>query len=328
MARRSDSRGAADPGDGAARVVASLAVGLVVVAALAVWAWLGLYQLQPGQSAVILRLGQFVRTQADPGLKWHLPPPLEAHHVVNVAAIEREEFGYRTQEHREPTPEELLEAAMQTSDNNIVHLSFVVQYRIKDAFRSRYRIAAPRPILRDAAQAAVREVVGRTSIDGVLSEKRGDVQEESAQVLQEVLDRYESGLAVLAVQLQDVQPPQAVRDAFDDVIAAIQDRSRTVNEAEGYANEVLPKARAEAIELREAALGYREARVAEARGEAARFQALAQEYDRQPEVVRTRLYLETMEAILPNVRQVVIDRGAPVLPHFPLFGDDRGEGGR
>ncbi len=329
MARRARAEGdAPSQRGGAAQTAASLGLLLLVLGVLGAWGWLGVYQLQPGQAAVILRLGQYVRTEVDPGLKWHLPPPVERHDVVTVAAIEREEFGYRAGAGPDPSAPELLEAAMQTSDNAIVHLSFVVQYRIKDAFASRYRVASPQLTLRDAAQAAVREVVGRTTIDGVLSEKRGEVEAEAETVLQDVLDRYESGLVVLAVQLQDVQPPREVRDAFDDVIAAIQDRSRAMNEAQGYANEVLPKARAEAIELSESARGYREALVAEAQGEANRFQALAGEYQRAPDVVRTRLYLETMEQVLPSVRLVVIEPGSGVLPHFPLLGGESKGGER
>jgi membrane protease subunit HflK len=327
MARQAGASSRPQKRGGILRRLANAGFLLLVLAVLGAWAWLGLYQIRPGQAAVILRLGEYVRTVSEPGLKWRLPPPLESHDLVNVAAVEREDFGYRAEDAKQPTAEELLAAAMQTSDNNIVHLSFVVQYRIKDAFASRYRIASPQDILRDAAQAAVREVVGRNTIDGVLSEKRGSVESESETILQDLLDRYESGLAVLQVKLQDVQPPPEVRDAFDDVIAAIQDRSRSVNEAEGYANEVMPKARAEAIELRESARGYRDSRIAEAKGEAERFLALAEQHRRAPDVVRTRLYLETMEQILPEVRKIVIEPGSGVLPHLSL-GEERSEGER
>ena len=207
---------------------------------------------------------------------------------------------------------------MQTSDANIVHLSFVVQYRIKDAFQARYRIADPRPVLRDAAQAAVRGVVGRNTIDDVLSEKRGIVETETQEALQETLDHYESGLSVLGIELQDVQPPGPVRAAFDDVLGAVQDRNRAVNEAQGYANEVLPKSRAQSVELIESARGYRDARIAEATGQASRFRAIATEYQKAPEVVRTRLFLETMEDVLPSARTVIVEPGTAVMPYLPL----------
>jgi len=299
-----------------ARTIANLTLLAASLAVLGAWAYFGTYQLEPGQSAVILRLGKYVRTESQPGLRWHLPPPIEDHEIINVQSLDREEFGNRPG--KEPSAEDKLEAAMQTSDANIVHLSFVVQYRIKDAFQARYRIADPRPVLRDAAQAAVRGVVGRNTIDDVLSEKRGIVEIETQDALQDTLDLYESGLAVLGVELQDVQPPESVRAAFDDVLGAKQDRDRAVNEAQGYANEVLPKSRARAVELVESARGYKGARVAEATGQASRFRAIAGEYQKAPEVVRTRLFLETMEDVLPAVRTVIIEPGTAVMPYLPL----------
>jgi membrane protease subunit HflK len=300
-----------------ARTIANLTLLAASIALLAAWAYFGLYQLEPGQAAVILRFGEYVRTEGDPGLRWHLPPPIEDHEIMNVASIDKEEFG--TRHGAEASDDELRhEASMQTSDNNIVHVGFVVQYRIKDAFASRYRVADPREILRDAAQSAVRGVVGRHSIDGVLTSERGAVQAESEQALQESLDLYESGLEIVGIELQDVSPPDEVRASFDDVLAATQDRNRAVNEAEGYANEVLPKARAKAIEAVESAKGYQQAKIAEATGESARFRAIAAEYQKAPEVVRTRLFLEAMEQVLPSVNTVIVEPGSPILPYLPL----------
>lgn len=299
-----------------ARTIANLTLLAASIGVLAAWAYFGFYQLEPGQAAVILRFGEYVRTEGDPGLRWHLPPPIESHEIVNVESLNKEEFGRRGGDRSEDEVHQ--EASMQTSDNNIVHVAFVVQYRIKDAFKSRYRVASPREILRDAAQSSVRGVVGRHSIDGVLREERGIVQSESEQSLQESLDLYESGLEVVGIELQDVSPPEAVRAAFDDVLAATQDRNRAVNEAEGYANEVLPKARAQAIEAIESASGYRDAHIAEASGEAARFRAIANEYQKAPEVVRTRLFLEAMEEVLPQVRTVIVEPGTSVMPYLPL----------
>jgi membrane protease subunit HflK len=302
---------------GVGRTLGNLALGVVVLGGLAAWASLGVYQVEAGQNAIVLRLGRYERTETREGLHLALPPPIERVEVANVNSIQREEFGVRG-----PGVEEegaaLHEAAMQTSDNNIVHLGFVVQYRTKDAFQARYRVARPRETLRDAAQAAVREVVGRTTIDGVLSDKRGEVEAEALDLLQRILDRYESGLFVVGLQLQEVQPPADVRDAFDDVLAASQDRSRLINEAQGFANEVVPRARAEASELVAGAAGYREAKVAEARGEAQRFLALVEAYRRAPDVTRRRLYLETMEAVLPDVEKIIIEPGTNLLPYLPL----------
>lgn len=301
------------------RTVANATAVLLSLAVLGAWAYFGFYTLDPGQSAVILQFGRYVRTEAQPGLRWHLPPPVESHEIVNVASINKEEFGVRAEpaaaaEGAARRPE----SAMQTSDANIALVGFVVQYRIKDAFQSRYRIASPREVLRDAAEASVRSAVGRNTIDAVLTEKRGIIETEAREELQDRLDRYESGLDVLGVELLDVQPPEAVRTAFDDVQGANQDRNRTINEAQAYANEVLPRARAEAIEDVERARGYREARIAEASGEAQRFRAIAAEYARAPEVVRTRLFLETMEQVLPEVNTYIVQPGSPVLPYLPL----------
>ncbi len=299
---------------------------VVSLAILGAWASTGVYTLRPGQEAVILRFGKYSRTLAAPGPQIHLPPPLESHAIVNTSAIERQEFGGSSPAGAtaEALAEAHLESAMQTSDNNLVMLGFVVQYRIENAFDALYRVSSAEAILRDAAQAAVREVVGRTSIDGVLSEQRGQVEAETQETLQALMERYQTGLAILAVQLQEVQPPQEVRAAFDDVIAASQDKSRTMNEAQGFANEVVPKARGEASELRARAAGYKAARVAEATGAASRFLALAAEYQKAPEVTRTRLYLETMEEVLPAVDKYVIEPGsAGVVPYLPLGRDGR-----
>jgi membrane protease subunit HflK len=312
------------------RTVANVAVVGLSIAVLAAWSYFGWYTLDPGQAAVILQFGRYQRTEMEPGLRWHLPPPVQSHVVVNVASISKEEFGVLVDADpagaagaadaaeaagRSPSRSG---ASMQTSDANIVQVGFVVQYRIKDAFQARFRIASPREVLRDTAEASVRSAVGRNTIDAVLREKKGVIEREALDELQARLDRYESGLDVLGVDLQDVQPPDPVRAAFDDVLGASQDRDRAVNEAQGYANEVLPRARAEAIEQVESARGYRDSAIAVASGEAERFRAIAAEYAKAPEVVRTRLFLETMEEILPKVQTYLVQPGSSVLPHLPL----------
>ena len=293
-----------------------LLLALLVGAAGAWWAVAGWFVLNPGEVAVILRFGEYSRTVTTEG--FHLkvvPSPVEIQEIVNIGVSQRREFG----DVDATDPEVLAQTAMQTSDNNIVHVEFMVQYKVGKAFESRYRVADLEEILRDSAQAAMREVIGRNTIDGVLTEKRGAIGQEAADLLQEILDSYDSGLWVGSVELQNVQPPESVRDAFDDVIAANQDRNRKVNEAEGYANEVLPHARAEATEVVQQALAYRDSKIAAARGETERFLALLREYEKAPEITRKRLYLETMEEILPDVEKVIIEPGtASVLPYLPL----------
>lgn len=302
---------------GVGRTIANLAVLLVVLVLGGLWAWQGVYRLNPGQAAVILRFGEYATTEAREGLRWHFPPPIETREIVNVGQRYREEFG-EGQAEQQRSGLEMGEASMQTGDNNIVHLEFAVQYRVNEPFKARYRVVELRKMLRDGAQAAMREVVGRHTIDGVLSEERGEVEAQARDLLQEIMDGYDAGLYVSEVQLQDVQPPAAVADAFDDVIAAAQDRNRAINEAEGYANEVLPQARAEATELLEAAAGYREATVAEARGEAERFRSVVEEYRKAPAITRQRMYLETMEQVLPGVETILVEPGVGPVPYLPL----------
>jgi membrane protease subunit HflK len=307
------------------RFLTSILLVLVLLAASAGWAYsgfpgaayLGFYQLKPGQAAIVLRLGAYERTEPRQGLRWHLPSPFESHEIVNVSEIMRLEFGIRGGE-AEADDQVKHASSMQTGDNNIVDLGFVLQYRVSDAFESRYGVAEIVATLRDAAQAAVREVVGAMTIDSVIT-NRGEVQIKSERLLQDIVDSYAMGVEVMEIEMQQAQPPAEVRAAFDDVVAADQDAKLTINQAKAYENEVLPRARAEAIELTESAHAYRDAKIAESRGEAERFTALLAAYRVAPEVTRKRLYLETMEAVLPNVEKVIIEPGAAsVLPHLPL----------
>jgi len=325
------------------RTLTNTLVVLVVVGVLGVWASFGAFTLKPGQAAVLLLLGKHDRTIIQDGFHLVLPPPLVEREIVNVSELRNEDFGFRGREDETTPADKLLEATMQTGDNNIVRVSFAVQYRIKDAFLYRFRVEQAEAVVRDAAQAAMREVVGKMTVDGVLREQRALVSTEVSRLLQEILDSYEAGLDVQGVQLQDVQPPASVRAAFEDVVAAnqdasrlgneaegyrnevLQDASRLGNEAEGYSNQVLPQARAEAAEALASAAGYREAKIAQATGEAERFKAIAVEYQKAPEVTRKRLYLETMESILPEVDKIIIEPGTTqVLPYLPLGRNGRG----
>jgi membrane protease subunit HflK len=307
------------------RLLVRFAVTFALVTALAGWAYLGFYQLEPGQAAIVLRLGEYQRTADQAGLRWRLPPPFETVDIINVSEIKRLEFGIASGDDEEAQRQAKLESTMQTGDNSIVNLDFVAQYRVSDAFESRYRVAQLTSTIRDAAQAAVREVVGRMTVDGVLTEQRGELELESKRILQEILDSYDMGIDVMEIELQQVQPPEDVREAFDDVIASAQDASLAINQAHGYQNELLPRARAEALELIESANGYRDAKVAESAGEAQRFSALVTEYQAAPEVTKKRLYLETMEEVLPSVEKIIIEPGtATVLPYLPMRGGVRG----
>ena len=314
------------------RLLKIIVLVLGVVAASGVWAYtgfpgarnLGFYQLKPGQAAIVLRLGAYENTESRPGLRWHLPAPLEGHEIVNVSEIMRLEFGVRGGE-AEADDRMKHQSSMQTGDNNIVDLGFVLQYRVSDAFESRYGVAQLNATLRDAAQAAVREVVGTMTIDGVIT-SRGEVQIKSERLLQDIVDSYAMGVEVMEIEMQQAQPPAEVRAAFDDVVAADQNANLIINQAKAYENEVLPRARAEAIELTESAHAYRDSKIAESRGEAERFNALLAAYRVAPEVTRKRLYLETMETVLPNVKKIIVEPGAAsILPHLSLGDATRGQ---
>lgn len=307
----------------AGRTVRRIGLGLIVLAAGVAWeALTGVYQLNPGEQAVVLRLGRFARIETQEGLRFQLPVPIETRQIVHVAVSQQREFG----DVGASDDDLLAETAMQTGDNNIVLVEFVVQYRIGDPFQNLYRVTESGTLLEEAAQAAMREVVGRSTIDGVLSERKGVIQADAAELLQAMLDDYEAGITIEDVELQDAQAPTAVREAFDDVIAANQDRNRAVNEAQAHANEVVPRARGEASALVAEAQGYRESRIAEATGEASRFLSLYTEYEKAPAITRKRLYLETMEAVLPAAEKLVVEPGtATVLPYLPLGGNGRPE---
>ncbi|MBW2541460.1 MAG: FtsH protease activity modulator HflK [Deltaproteobacteria bacterium] len=314
------------------RLLTSILLVLVIAAGGAVWAYsgfpgaehLGFYQLKPGQAAIVLRLGAYARTETKQGLNWHLPVPFERHEIINVSEIMRLEFGVRGGD-AEAVDRAKHESSMQTGDNNIVDLGFVLQYRVSDAYQSRYGVAEIVATLRDAAQAAVREVVGTMTVDGAIT-NRGEVQIKSERLLQDIVDFYAMGIEVMEIELQQAQPPAEVRAAFDDVVAAAQDANLIINQAKAYENEVLPRARAEAIELTESARAYRDAKIAESKGEAERFTALLAAYRSAPEVTRKRLYLETMEAVLPNVEKVIVEPGAAsILPHLSLGNAERSQ---
>ena len=301
------------------RTLRRTVTALVLFAAVGTWGWLGYFELQPGEAAIVLRLGKHVRTVVREGPHFRLPPPLETVEIENVDDTRKEEFGFAGKEGEKTSREQIAEASMQTSDNNIVQVNFAVQYRIKDAFAARYRLADSDAVLRDAAQAAMREVVGRETVDGVLRERRDAVTAEVQDLMENLLDAYDAGIQIKDVQLLDVRAPAEVQAAFDDVVAANQDAKRLVNEAEAHRNELIPRARAQRSELVAGAEAYRASKIAEAEGVARRFTAIVEEYRKAPEVTRKRLYLETMESVLHDVEKIVIEPGTTqILPYLPL----------
>ena len=326
MARRDRS----EPDDGTAvegrirrSVVRSLTNGLVVLLSLAVlggWLSTGFYRLELGEEAIILRLGEHHRTVRREGMNWHWPEPIEYDRPVNVSGVRTEFFGRSAQDAGAAAPPgATAEGArpdglfIQTADKNIVSLSFDLQYTIDDPYAFTFAMADPRSILYEATKASVRKVIGGMTVDEVLVQRKADLEVEARRVLVETLAQYAessgspSAFAIDKLNLQEVQPPQAVREAFQEVSSAGQDEERSASRARGDAQEILERARAEAAELREGSEAYKDAKIQQARGEATRFVALYDEYARAPEVTRTRLYLETLEAVLPDVEKMIVE---------------------
>ena len=306
----------------------------ILVIALALYLASGIFIVGPDERGIVLRFGKAVR-EVGPGPSWHLPWPMEEVLKPSVTQIRKEEFGFRTVDvgpparYRPVEPESL----MLTGDGNIVKLEFIVQYRVKPepeaATDFLFNVRDPRGTLRVASEAAMRQVVGSNKIDDALTDERQRIQGEAQETMQAILDGYDSGIQIVTVQLQDVQPPDEVSDAFKDVISAEQDKERMINEARGYANDVVPKARGQAARLINQADGYRQAKIERATGESERFLALLEEYSKAKSITRTRLYLEAMEEVLPRVDKVLIDGSAEqVVPYLPLNRLPKGAGAR
>lgn len=300
------------------KFLARFAVVLIVLGALGVYLFLGYFQLEPDEAAVVLRLGRYQRT-VGPGPHFHLLflESVERESII----VEREEFGFRTIDPVEQAYEERAEEKrMLTTDTNLINVPFVVQWQVRDIDDYRFNADAVPTLIRGAAQAAMGEIVAQHPIDSVLTTKRGQIATAARIHLQELLDGYGAGVHIEEVELQDVNPPDEVRDAFREVISAEQDRERLILEAQGYAEQIVPIARGEAEALLNQAEAYKETRVLEARGEAERFNALFFEYEKAPEVTRERLYIETLEEILPGMEKVIIEEGKSerVLPYLPL----------
>jgi membrane protease subunit HflK len=298
---------------------------IVALVVLLLWAATGIYIVAPDERAVVLRFGQAVR-EAGPGPHYRAPWPIERELKVPVTQVRKEEIGFRTVSPGPPARHRSVneEALMLTGDNNIVDLDFIVQYRVKSGPNGPsdylFNVADPPQAVRDSAEAVMREIIGASKIDDALTEGKAEIQDQVFTQLQANLDRYRTGIEVVTVQLQDVSPPEAVTDAFKDVISAEQDKERMINEARGYSNDIVPKARGEAAQLINQSEGYREAEIARAEGAAQRFVAVYEEYAKAPDVTRRRLYIEAMEAVLPGVNKVIIeaDAGQPVVPYLPL----------
>ncbi|MBI3900252.1 MAG: FtsH protease activity modulator HflK [Gammaproteobacteria bacterium] len=282
-------------------------IGLVVAIAIGLWLASGYYVIQEGERGVELRFGRQVAV-TERGLSWHWPFPIESVEKVDIGNVQQMAIGYRTNERTGTKSKEAREALMLTGDENIVDVEFNVQYQIKDPAAYLFNVQEPEATLRQATESAVREVIGRSKLDFVLTEGRQEIDTSARELLQKIIDRYHLGVTIVAVNMLPAQPPNEVRAAFDDVNKAREDLERQKNEAEGYANDVIPRARGAAARVEQEAEAYKTASIAHAEGDAHRFNQVVKEYLRAPAVTRERLYIETMEQVLSNTTKVFVDQ--------------------
>ena len=274
---------------------------------LILWLFTGVYTVGPDEVGVVQRFGKYDRT-VQSGLNYHMPFPIETVQTPKVTEVKRIEVGFRTVGKNQYRTVER-ESLMLTGDENIVDAELIVQYKIKEPINYLFNFIGPELTLREASEASLRTVIGRHNIDEALTSGKLMIQEETKELLQIILDKYGTGVQVVAVQLQDVSPPKQVIDAFKDVASAKEDKNRMINEAEGYRNDVIPKARGEAQAMIREAEGFRESRIKRAEGDVAKFKAILKEYKKAKDVTRERLYLEAMEEILPDLEKYIVPNG-------------------
>ena len=289
-------------------------IGLILMLAAAIWLGSGFYIVDASQRGVVLQFGRF-KEATEPGLRWRLPWPIQSHEIVNLTGVRTVEVGYRGSD-KNKVPKEAL---MLTDDENIVSVQFAVQYLLKDAKAYLFNNRHPDDAVMQAAETAIREVVGKSKMDFVLYEGRAAIAASTQKLIQDILDRYETGIQVRSVSMQSTQPPEQVQAAFDDAVKAGQDRERQKNEGQAYANDVIPRARGAASRLMEEATGYRQRMIVTAEGDASRFRQVLTEYAKAPEVTRSRMYLETVQQVYSNTSKIMLDAKGPVnLLHLPL----------
>ena len=276
----------------------------VVGTILVLWLLTGVYSVGPDEVGVIRTFGKVSRV-AQPGLSYHLPYPIEVRNTPKVTEVKRIEIGFRSLGNGQFRTIEK-ESNMLTGDENIVDAELIVQYRIKEPEKYLFRIVEPELTVREAAEASLRTIVGMNKIDETLTTGKFRIQEEAKKQIQAILDKYHSGIQVVAAQLQDVSPPKQVISAFKDVASAKEDKNRLVNQAQGYRNDVIPKARGEAEAMIRSAEGFKESRIKRAEGDVANFNAVLKEYKKAKDITKKRLFLETMERVLPDIEKIIV----------------------
>jgi membrane protease subunit HflK len=289
-------------------------IGVILILVLVVWLGSGFYIVDASQRGVVLQFGAFKET-TEPGLRMRWPWPIQSHEIVNLTGVRTVEVGYRGSDKNKV----LKEALMLTDDENIVSVQFAVQYLLRDPKDYLFNNRHPDDAVMQAAETAIREVVGKNKMDFVLYEGRDQIAANTQKLIQDILDRYSTGIQVRSVSMQSTQPPEQVQAAFDDAVKAGQDRERQKNEGQAYANDVIPRARGAASRLMEEATGYRQRMIVTAEGDASRFKQILTEYSKAPEVTRNRMYLETLQQVYANTSKVMLDaKGSGNLLYLPL----------
>ncbi|GGC04245.1 protease modulator HflK [Oxalicibacterium flavum] len=291
-------------------------IGAAVIAGIVAFLWLvsGFFIVQEGQTGVVMTFGKYSHMTPS-GFNWRWPTPIQSHEIVNVSQVRTVEIGYRGNVRNKQQQESL----MLTEDENIIDIQFAVQYTLKNASDWVFNNREQDEMVKQVAETAIREVVGRSKMDFVLYEGREKVAFDTSQLMQQIVDRYRSGVQITNVTMQAVQPPEQVQASFDDAVKAGQDRERQKNEGQAYANDVIPRARGTASRLLQESEAYRESVIANAEGEAARFKQVYTEYAKAPAVTRDRMYLETMQNIFASTTKVMVDtKSGNNLIYLPL----------
>jgi len=288
--------------------------GALLILILIVWLASGFYIVVEGQRGVVLTFGKFSK-ETTSGLNWRLPWPIQSHEIVNLLQVRTLEVGYRNNVRTKV----LKESLMLTDDENIIDLQFAVQYVVKDAQAYTFNVRRPDESAMQIAETAMREIIGKNRMDAILYETQVDVANRSRDLMQAIHDRYNTGIQISTVTIQNAQPPEQVQAAFDDAVKAGQDRERQKNEGQAYANDVIPRARGAASRLQQEAEGYKQRVIANAEGDSSRFRQVLTEYAKAPQVTRERIYIDTMREILSSTNKIMMDyRGSGNLLLLPL----------
>jgi len=289
----------------------------IFILVLLVWILSGIYIIDPAEKGVELRFGAF-QEETGQGPHWHLPYPIETLNRVNVEQIRTAQIGYRDAISNRRGGNVSSESLMLTKDENMIDAKFAVQYKINDVQAYLFNVANPDMTLRHVVESAIRQVVGKNTMDYVLTEGRVAIADDIKEKSQDLLNIYQTGLQITTVNMQDAQPPEQVQASFSDAVKAREDKQRLINEAQTYANDILPKSRGRAARMLEESKAYKSEVVSKSEGEASRFGQILAEYEKAPEVTRERLYRETMESVFANTSKVVVDSKANSMMYLPI----------